>query len=40
MAGDQASQEATETDPVYYVLPDAVQRATDILDRAQRAGII
>lgn len=40
MASDQVSQDTTEDEPVYYVLPDAVQRASELLERAQAAGLI
>lgn len=40
MASDQENQEATAAEPEYYVLPDAVQRATELLARAEMAGLI
>lgn len=40
MSSDQENQEATQDEPVYYVLPEAVQRASELLSRWQAAGLI
>lgn len=40
MNSDQENQDTTQDELAYYVLPEAVQRASELLARAEMAGLI